>query len=224
MLMQEYYSAIINPIRAGGGLISDVAGDGVIALWPHLDPQQAWSQVAPVIFELLRSVDKFNAAHPHQALPTRIGMHAGEIVLGHFGAADHYEFRAMGDLVNTTSRLESANKQTGTRILLSEECLGQVDGSLRNLGRFRLFGKDHPVRLFTLWEQYAPDLARDFAAALALFEEGLWPMARQQFRELQARHPEDGPTRFYAHYLRETRRREELQSAWQQGIVYLLQK
>lgn len=223
-LMQDYYAAVIEPIRKGGGLISDVAGDGVIALWPHLDREQAWAKVGPVIVDLLQSVDRFNAAHPQQALPTRVGLHAGEIVLGHFGAADHYEFRAMGDLVNSTARLEGVNKQIGTRILLSEECLNRADEKMRNLGRFKFVGKDHPLRLFTLMEHDAPDLVRDFAAAVALFETGQWQQAAQRFSAIASRYPEDGPSQFFARYLNESRRRDELLPYWQQGIVYLLQK
>lgn len=223
-LMQDYYAAVIGPIRAGGGLISDVAGDGVIALWPHLDRAQAWVQVAPVITALLDSIDDFNAAHPDHALPTRIGLHAGEMVLGHFGAADHYEFRAMGDLVNTTSRLEGVNKQIGTRILLSEDCLNEADEKMRNIGRFKFVGKDHPLRLFTLIGQDAPDLLRDFGAALNSFESGQWQQAAQQFRNLSARYPQDGPSEFFSRYLNESRRRDELMPYWEKGIVYLLQK
>ncbi len=223
-LMQEYYAAVIEPIRQGGGLISDVAGDGIIALWPHLDRMSVWQSVGPVIESMQIAVEKFNALHRDHSLPTRVGVHAGEIVLGHFGAADHYEFRAMGDLVNTTSRLEGVNKQIGTTILISEDCVVNSAGHMRNIGRFKFVGKDNPFRLFTMVKGDAPDLLRDFDVALATFEKGDWQVAAQQFRDVANHYPLDGPSCFFARYLNEHRQRDQLLPFWQQGIVYLLQK
>ncbi|MEZ5506964.1 MAG: adenylate/guanylate cyclase domain-containing protein [Gammaproteobacteria bacterium] len=223
-LMQDYYAAVIEPIRQGGGLISDVAGDGVIALWPHIDRDARWTQVAPVVRALLASVDQFNQLHPGRTLPIRIGLHAGEIVLGHFGAADHYEFRAMGDLVNTTARLESANKQIGTRILISEACVNESTADLRDLGRFRFAGKDNPLRLYTLAHDTAFELLERFAVALRLFETGKWWQAAEHFAQLSAAYPDDGPCAFYARHFSESRRRDQLLPSWEQGIACLLKK
>ncbi|MEJ2741110.1 MAG: adenylate/guanylate cyclase domain-containing protein, partial [Gammaproteobacteria bacterium] len=220
-LMQEYYAAVIEPIRNGGGFISDVAGDGVIALWFHQDLEKAWVRVMAVIATLLQSVDRFNAAHPHQALPTRVGVHAGEIALGHFGAADHYEYRAMGDLINSTSRLEGLNKQIGTRILISEDCLFKPDDSVRCVGCFKFVGKDIPLRLYTLVEQEPIELVRGFAVALNHFESGRCQRAAQQFYALSQRFPQDGPSRFFARYLCESRCEGlDQQEYWQKGIVF----
>jgi len=224
-LMQDYYSAVIGAIRNGKGLISDVAGDGIIALWPHLEPAAAWSALAPVIREIQQAVHQFNERHPDHCLPTRMGLHAGEIVLGHFGALDHYEFRAMGDIVNTTARLEGVNKQIGTQVLLSEDCVPNPDEKVRNLGRFRFVGKDKPLRLYTLVSAETPQLLHQFDHALAEFERGNRAAAAQLFRELSSRYPADAPSQFLATLLEKPARRQDENQLWlDAGVIPLSQK
>ncbi|HVL02350.1 MAG TPA: adenylate/guanylate cyclase domain-containing protein, partial [Dongiaceae bacterium] len=224
-LMQDYYSAVIGAIRAGKGLISDVAGDGIIALWPHLEPAEAWTTLAPVITAIQQAVREFNQRHPQHSLPTRIGLHAGEIVLGHFGAVDHYEFRAMGDIVNTTARLEGVNKQIGTQVLLSEDCVLGPDEKIRNLGRYRFVGKSNPLRLYTTVSTESPDLLIRFGRALAEFEQGNRAAATQQFRSLATEYPEDAPSQFLAELLEKpSRRQDESQQSLDVGVIPLSQK
>ena len=201
-LMQRYYHAIIPPIRESGGIISDVAGDGVIALWLHLERERAWDHMQPVVSAIERNIEAFNRANPGTELPTRIGVHAGEIVLGHFGALDHHEFRAMGDIINTTSRLESANKQLGTRVLVSESCVRPEDPRLRYLGRIVFAGKRQPLRVYTTKQHCDPVQLRQFQLALLKFEAGDRDAASSVLDTLAAYYPDDGPTAFLRQYLK----------------------
>ncbi|HET8708019.1 MAG TPA: CHASE2 domain-containing protein, partial [Pseudomonadales bacterium] len=84
MAMEKYYAAIISPIRAAHGLISDVTGDGVIAIWPHVNPEQSEAIIQQVMTAIQTSVAEYNAKYPEFKLPTRLGFHAGKVVLGHF--------------------------------------------------------------------------------------------------------------------------------------------
>src|SRR5690606_37198933 len=54
---------------------------------------------------------------------TRIGVHSGEVIVGNFGGQVIFDYRALGDPVNTAARLESVNKQLGTRLCVSEATL-----------------------------------------------------------------------------------------------------
>ena len=195
-LMQRYYHAIIPPIRKSGGIISDVAGDGVIALWLHLERHEAWRTLRPVVEAINRNIDQFNKNNPGQELPTRIGIHAGEIAMGHFGAMDHHEFRAMGDIINTTARLEGANKQLGTRVLVSEVCLVPEDESLRYLGRFLFVGKQQPLGVFTIQDEPDPVLLKQYRLAVLKLENGQQEAAIKLFQSIERYYPDDGPTRF----------------------------
>jgi len=201
-LMQDYLAAIIDPIRDSGGLISDVAGDGVIAVWPQLSRETAFGVIHPVIAAIQSGVDKFNSEHPQSPLPTRIGVHGGELVLGHFGAADHYEFRAIGDIVNTASRIESANKKFATQVLVSGACLPEhfsnmKDAKLRYHGNYRLAGKSSSIQLYTPLDCYPPvnqiepELVESCEQAISQLEEGNLTQAKELLTQIRKDYPED---------------------------------
>jgi adenylate cyclase len=145
-------------------------------------------------------------------LPTRIGVHAGDIMLGNLGAIDHFEYRPVGDIVNATTRLDGLNKRLGTRILVSEDVARHIEGFLfRNVGRFLLVGKIKPLRVFELIcrkdeaDTSSIEACTAFERSLALFEKGDWDAAAEMFRAYCSRFPDDGPARFYldkcGHYI-----------------------
>src|SRR4030067_1973161 len=103
-------------------------------------------------------------------LPPRIGLHSWEILLGNIGAAHHFEYRPVGDIVNTATRIEGVNKYLGTRILISREVRSKIHGFLtRDVGVFLLAGKSRPVPVYELVariEESTPR-QRDYCAVVA---------------------------------------------------------
>jgi adenylate cyclase len=80
---------------------------------------------------------------------TRIGIHSGEVIVGNFGGTTMFDYRALGDPVNTASRLESVNKHLGTHICLSEATLsGCPDAHVRPIARLVLKGKSQALQVF----------------------------------------------------------------------------
>ena len=80
---------------------------------------------------------------------TRIGVHAGEVIVGNFGGSNMFDYRALGDPVNTAARLESVNKHLGTRMCVSEDILvGSPDALVRPVGRLVLKGKSKALAVF----------------------------------------------------------------------------
>jgi len=80
---------------------------------------------------------------------TRIGVHAGEVIVGNFGGSNMFDYRALGDPVNTAARLESVNKHLGTRMCVSEDILSDVpDAVVRPVGRLVLKGKSKALGVF----------------------------------------------------------------------------
>ena len=61
-------------------------------------------------------------------LQTRFGVDWGRVALTTVGAHGHYEYRAVGDAVNTANRIQELNKRLGTRILVAEAVLGGAGG------------------------------------------------------------------------------------------------
>jgi adenylate cyclase len=228
--MNRYYEAVFTPIQERGGIVSDVIGDAVLAIWAttHSDASLR-RQTCLAALEIASAVQQFNGASGMMRLPTRIGLHCGHMLLGSVGAVAHYEYRAVGDIVITTTRLEGLNKYLGTQILVSEEGLSDVEGFLtRELGEFLLVGKSKPLVVYELLCHLGEAngqqrfLCGDFAEALAAFKKQRWGEAIEQFEKCIVHYGGDGPSLFYKR-LCEQYRENPPGEAWD-GIVRLTQK
>ena len=205
-LMNAYYAVMFAEVEKSGGVVTDVVGDSMMAIWAMSQPDsQTRARAGAGALAVAAAVERFNAQPGRPQLPTRIGLHSGAIRLGTIGGAGHLEFRAVGDIVNTASRIEGLNKQLGTRILVSGDTLAETDGLLtRELGTFLLAGKSTPLLIHELLDSEAQGGARvrdrhaRFATALAAFRASRWQAAAEIFADLHRVQPDDGPSRFYA--------------------------
>jgi adenylate cyclase len=201
-LVNDYYQAIFRVVQAHGGEISDTAGDSMVAVWASGKPDAgARLRAARASLAILDAVDDFNRGHADAPLPTRVGLETGEMLLGNIGGEQRYEYRAVGDIVNTASRIQGLNPLLGTRVLLSSTALAGIELPARDVGTFLLRGKRLPVDVF---EPIAAAGCRlddssieEFAAALAAFRRGDWQSAQDAFEALALRFPNDGPSRYY---------------------------
>jgi adenylate cyclase len=126
---------------------------------------------------------------------TRIGIHTGEVIVGNFGGSTIFDYRALGDPVNTASRLESVNKQLGTTICISETTLsGCPDSSVRPVGRLLLKGKSQAIQVFepvTASREHCYAPIDRYMAAYRLMTDQVSPEALTAFSELAASFPDD---------------------------------
>ncbi|MCU7830077.1 MAG: adenylate/guanylate cyclase domain-containing protein [Candidatus Thiodiazotropha sp. (ex Myrtea sp. 'scaly one' KF741663)] len=210
VFLNRYYEILFTPVRSRGGVVSDVVGDAMLAIWPSTTPDQSLAQKA------CEAALDINLALEHAdfepKLFTRIGLHAGKLVMGHVGAIDHFEYRAVGDMVNTASRIENLNKLLGTAILASREAATGLQGIVtRELGDFPVPGRQQPI---TLLEVAASDvtvtpemraLHISFAQALAYWHQGDKATACDKFEAILQDHPDDGPCIYYIQQYRERR-------------------
>ena len=80
---------------------------------------------------------------------TRIGVHAGPVLVGNFGGNRFFDYTAYGDTINTASRLEAANKLLGTRICVSAAVADAAEGFTgRPVGDLMLRGRSEPMRAY----------------------------------------------------------------------------
>ena len=81
---------------------------------------------------------------------TRVGLHRGEAIVGNFGGEGRMQYTALGDAMNTASRLEGANKAYGSKILFSEFTRRKLTAPAlaRELDLVQVKGKDFPVAIF----------------------------------------------------------------------------
>jgi adenylate cyclase len=230
--MNTYYAVLFEPIQRHGGRISDVVGDSVLAIWAAAQPEPALQeQACRAALEIAAAIQQFKQSAETWHLPTRIGLHTGPILMGNVGAYDRYEYRALGDIVNTASRLEGLNKALGTRLLASQEVVRQLDGFLtRELGAFQLVGKSQPLVVHELLcgieeaRPYQRMLCTQFAEALEAYRKREWDQAIDQFSAL-IHHPStqgDGPSLFYV-MLCEQYKANPPRATWT-GVVRVAQK
>jgi adenylate cyclase len=195
-LLNRYFERLFAPVARNGGLISDVVGDAMLALWPTREPR-ARASVCRALLEMLDASTEFSVS-VGGGLSTRFGADLGSVSLGAIGGHEHYEYRAVGDPVNTSNRLQDLNKTLGTRILVSEALVAGLDEFLvRDLGRFLLRGKTRPVHvidLLGLRESAAPHLERlcvrfaDVAQAVGASD---LPRARKLLQQVVTEYPDD---------------------------------
>jgi adenylate cyclase len=141
--LNAYLTILFGAVERHGGIVTDTVGDGVTAVWPSpaSDPAMAAKACAAAL-EIDRAVQAFNEVNDPMRLPTRIGLHAGRVTLGHVGGGGRFAYTVIGDAVNTASRIEQLNKELGTRILATGDMQSRVpDLACRSLGPFRLRGK-----------------------------------------------------------------------------------
>jgi len=209
--MNRYYEVLFAPVKKYRGRVLDVVGDAMLAIW-YGETLSAETRSGPcrAALEMAEAVAEFNRSPDGPKLPVRIGLHSGHVSIGTVGAIDHYEYRAVGDCVNTASRLEGLNKYLKTRIVVSEDVIAGLDDFLtRPLGRFILAGKVNAIAVHELigkrdkvhGGQFL--VCEAFGRALEAYRKKLWEDAIRLFEEVLETSPEDGPSRFYLMLCRE---------------------
>jgi adenylate cyclase len=137
---------------------------------------------------------------------TRFGINTGGVTVGNVGSERKKSYTAMGDSVNLGSRLEGANKEYGTAIMMSEFTYAKVQGRfpVRELDMLRVIGKEQPVRVYELLGLAESDLAEAKRKAVALYLQGLeqyrsrqWDQAIALFQQALAADPDDAPSQAY---------------------------
>jgi adenylate cyclase len=203
--MNNYYETVFKPIKRYDGYVSNVIGDSVLAIWVSLNPESGLKRKAcSAALDIVTAVRHFNRVPGNPELNIRISIHSGNVLLENIGALDHYEYRPIGDMVNTASRVDGLNKRLGTRVLATQDVLAHTDGFLtREVGRFLLVGKENAVvvheivcRLKECTENQKTKCVV-FAQALDAFRHQAWDEAITKFRNIIDDVGEDGPSHFY---------------------------
>lgn len=212
-LLNHYLDEMIGIAFAHEGTLDRIVGDAVAIMFsaPITQPDHQ-RRALDCALAMQRYATRYALDLQARGIPfghTRIGVHCGEVIVGNFGGSTIFDYRALGDPVNTAARLESVNKHLGTRVCVSEAVLAGVPGArVRRVGRLTLKGKTQALLVYQPLNDGLAPTAQD-EAAVAPYEAAYGLMARGQtdealkaFEALSAQHPDDPLTRLHLARLR----------------------
>ncbi len=172
-LTRDFLDCLTEPVINGGGTLDKYTGDGLVAFWGAPLPIEQHADLAldaaRIIVERVEVLSRAREAFGHPPLRVRIGIESGPAVAGDFGTSFRSIYTAVGDSVNTASRLEQAARDFPHDVIVGA---GTVERALRHefiaLGERRLRGKGKLTALFTPADiprsRAAPDPIPDLAA------------------------------------------------------------
>jgi adenylate cyclase len=220
-LLNPYLQAMSIALHEHEALINKFMGDGIFAFFnPPILPcpghEQAACEAALASREALTRLRTHFAGHPLEAevarLEMRVGIATGSVYVGDYGSENKMDYTCVGDTVNLSARLESANKQLGTRILVAGPTreASRERFHFRALGRVQVLGQSTAVPVFELLGRIgqlppeAVEYAARFEEGVAAYAGGRWDEAESVFRHcLKCR--EDGAAARYQQAILELR-------------------
>src|SRR3990167_831396 len=129
-LLNRYFRATGQAIEAAGGRVDKFICDGVMAIFGLTsEPRTACRRALDAARRMALALDDLNEAMSGDLdLPLRIGigLHAGPAIVGEMGYERAAQITAIGDTVNTASRLEALTKEFGVELVVSQELLDQA--------------------------------------------------------------------------------------------------
>jgi adenylate cyclase len=222
-LLNRHFTLQALAIQQYQGIIDKFMGDAIMAFWgPPFTAEDNHALLAcraamgqlKALETLHSELGELTGLRKNMPLlDLRIGISAGEVVVGNIGAENARSYTIIGDTVNLGQRLEQANRIYGTRILLSEAARTAVGDDLvtREIDLLVPKGKTEPIRVFELLglKGEVPEthqlMGQRFASALAAYRGRNWNQAESLLNECLKITPDDGPSKLFLdriHHLR----------------------
>jgi class 3 adenylate cyclase/nitrite reductase/ring-hydroxylating ferredoxin subunit len=154
-LLNRYFAQAGEIIERNGGYIDKFIGDGVMAIFGVEDAPDAPIRSVNAALQTLAAVDRlkpFFKSMYNVDFDIRIGLHYGEALVGSIGPLGHERLTAIGDVVNVASRVEAANKDAGTRLLISQALHDKIEDKVQaeDFIRTRLRGTSERITLYEI--------------------------------------------------------------------------
>jgi len=155
-MLNDYADVIVSAIHWQGGDVLKLIGDGVLAIFPAADRQQACQAALTAAGKARAKIAKLNETRSAAGLPATgfyLGLHIGRVFYGNIGSRERLDFTVIGPAVNEVSRIASMCRSVDQALLMSNAF---VDGlrerrqDFLSVGRFALRGVAAPQELFTV--------------------------------------------------------------------------
>ncbi len=206
--MNIYLTRMSRIIMENNGTVDKFIGDAIMAFWgaPTTEENHALKAVHAAI-DLKEELNQIQLSFTDKSIPkinVGIGVNSGPMSVGNFGSQDRFDYTVMGDNVNLASRLEGANKNYGTTILISESTRDLVKDNIfcRYVDKVIVKGRQEPVDLYEpLSIGNPPD---DVLQEVQTFRKGVDAYQEQNFEKAQqiiSKLNQSKPQKLYQSYL-----------------------
>ncbi len=155
-LLNEYFAAMFDPISMHGGVVNQIIGDGLMALFGTLSrngnpPQQA-ALAAVDMMVVLRALNASRSLAKKAPIHIGIGIASGSVIAGYAGTQHRATYTCVGDAVNLAARIESYTREVNKPILIDACTRDSLPDTIQasSLGDVMLKGKSLPVALYSI--------------------------------------------------------------------------
>ena len=209
-LLNEYFTLMVDCIQQEEGMLDKFIGDAIMAAFgipvSHEDDADRAVRASIAMINTLNEWNHQRVSDGKLPVNIGIGLNTDSVVSGNIGSNKRMDFTIIGDGVNLASRLESACKQYGARILVSEFTLNKLKGTYRQreIDLVVVKGKTEPVSVHEILSFHTPETFPGMGEVLGLFKDGLsayrarkWDAAIKVFRKCLSINPDDKPSQIY---------------------------
>lgn len=212
-LLNRHFGLQAQAVQEHQGVVDKFIGDSIMAFWgpPFVASAEHAVLACHAALAQLTALDALRTdlaelTGLRRNTPTielRLGIATGEVVVGNIGSENTRSYTVIGDTVNLASRLESANRLYGTRILLSENVARDAGPQfeLREVDAIAVKGKIEPVQIFELLgtlgclSEEKQRARESFAEGLRAYRAADWAAAQIAFSRNLELQPADQPSR-----------------------------
>ena len=219
-LLNEYFTLMVDCIQREAGFLDKFIGDAIMAAFgipvAHDDDADRSVRTAIAMINELWAWNKVRIGEGKMPVDIGIGLNTDNVVSGTIGSKKRMDYTIIGDGVNLAARLESACKQYGAHILVSEFTYKQLRGTYysRELDLVVVKGKTQPVAIYEILDYHTEesypnltDALRHFKAGLQKYRQRKWDDAKGEFAEVLEINRHDKAAQLYVdrceHFLRE---------------------
>jgi adenylate cyclase len=209
-LLNEYFTLMVECVQHEEGMLDKFIGDALMAAFGipegHTDDADRAVRAAIAMIRTLGTWNQQRLAHGKLPVNIGVGMNTDRVVSGNIGSKKRMDFTIIGDGVNLASRLESACKQYGTHILVSESTYKRLRATYqaRELDLVVVKGKTQPVAIYEILDYHTDETYPNLIDALGHFHNALtkyrqrkWGDAIHLLGEVLLINPNDKPAQLY---------------------------
>jgi adenylate cyclase len=204
-MLNFYLQEMSGVILAQNGTLDKYIGDSIMSFWNaplnQTDHARRACHAALEILSREKIIEDQLTAIANGPVKSRMGINSGPMIVGNMGSTYRFDYTVLGDSVNFASRLESANKMYGTRILLSGTTASLIRNEfvVRKVDLLRVKGKLKPMEVYELMGHATADppqaqLISRYENALALYQKKQLNEAWELLLAMAQDFPQDGPT------------------------------